>query len=217
MDWIKICFNRFHLQCSNPRIFLFKLRLYHALFSGLLQCVALMSGVIGYIMSGYGIKMFGFIRPVWLILAFQIASFIYILLFVPESRPKIPDSPRFFSTHSFRNMWRVYSKPRNDSGRKLLNLLTLATGFLWMSYLGIDGIITLFYLASPLCFNSVWIGYLFSYWTFLMAVSAVLLTLKPFLRHVGEFKMSIIGTISLASSFVWLAFCDRHWMAFVGK
>ena len=184
---------------------------------GVLQCLVLISGVFGYILSGYGSELFGFIPPVWLVLIFQIFSFLYIFLLVPESRPKVPDSPRFFSTHSFKNMWSVYRKPRSDEGRKLLSFITLCNGLLWMSFFGIDGIITLFYLASPLCFSSIMIGYLYSLWTFTGGVAAALLTLKPLLQRVGELKMAIIGIIAYEISLVWLAFSNRRWMAFVGK
>ena len=175
-----------------------------------------MAGVLGYMVSGFGIEFFGFIAPVWFILGCQVSCFLYLLI-LPESRPKVPDAPRFLSLHSFKSMWSVYSKPRSDGGRKVLSLLITSNGLMWLTILGIDGIITLFYLASPLCFSSVMIGYMYSYWTFVIGAGAVVFTLRPLLRRVGEFKMAIVGSLSTSLALGWLAFCDRRWMIYVGK
>ena len=175
-----------------------------------------MSGVIGYLISGYWIEIFGFEAPTWFILSCQIVCFLYLLV-LPESRPKAPDAPRFLSFDSFKTMWRVFTKHRRNRGRKVLGLLMTCSGIVILAVLGIDGIITLYYLASPLCFSSVMIGYMYSYYTLALGSGAVILTSKQATRYLSEFKLAVLGALATIVSMVWLAFSRNRWMIYVGK
>ena len=175
-----------------------------------------MSGVVGYLVSGYWIEEFGFEAPVWFILSCQVLCFLYLFL-LPESRPKAPDAPNFFTCNSFRTMRSVFTKHRPGITRKVLYLLLASSGIFILTVLGIDGVITLYYLASPLCFSSVLIGYMYSCYTFAIATGAVTLTSSLITRFVSEFKLVVLGALAVTISMVWLAFSRYRWMIYICK
>ena len=181
-----------------------------------MQSVFSIASILGFILAGLAAESLGFLKPVWIVLASEVTCLLYIMV-LPESRSKEPDSPAFFSIQSFKAMWSVYRKPRENGGRKLLILLTATSSLLLMAIIGIDSVMMLFYLATPLCFSSAIIGYVYSLLFFSVGLSAVIFTCKPFLRRVGELNMTYAGIFSASLSLGWLTFCDRRWMVYLGK
>ena len=181
-----------------------------------MQSLIYVASVLGFILAGLAAENLGFRVPVWIVLVSEVACFLYIMI-LPESRSKVPDAPGFFSTQSFKAMWSVYRKPRKNGGRKLLILFTAINCLFWMAIIGVDTVMMLFYLATPLCFSSAIIGYVYSLLFFSMGFGAVIFTWKPFLRRVGEINMTYAGIVSTGLALGWLTFCDRRWMVYLGK
>ena len=94
------------------------------------------AGVAGYASSGYWIQADGFITPVWFSLVCHVVCFVY-LLSVPKPRAKLTNAPRFLSCNSFKSMWSLTTKLRENGGRKILLLLIVGSGIVLVSVFGI--------------------------------------------------------------------------------
>ena len=169
------------------------------------------AGVAGYASSGYWSQAGGFIAPVWFSLVCHVVCFVY-LLSVPKSRAKLTNAPRFLSCNSFKSMWSLTTKLRENGGRKILLLLIVGSGIVLVSIFGIEGVVALYYLASPLCLSSIIIGYMLGFYIFAIGVGALFFTSAPVGRCLGKFKRAVLGTLAGFLSLIWLAFCRYHWM-----
>ena len=116
-----------------------------------------------------------------------------------------------------RETWGILRRRRDTPGTKGVIVLVLCFSLVGMAILGIDGAETLFLLGTPLCFSSAMNGYLLSYFSVVFAAGGPILTSKFVLRRLNEFMVLVLGLISTALSFIWLAFSDRRWMIYVCK
>lgn len=175
-----------------------------------------LAGVISQLTSGLWIDNVGFIPSAWFILACFLLAGIWTLFCVPESRTTADNIPvRFFSTENIKSFFNFFRKQR-EAGRKNLLLSMVCSGLFFLVTVGVDGVITLYILKSPLCWNATLIGYFFAFALFLRGFGSVA-GVKFFGRCFRELTVARFGMVSLALSMIMLAFSNRTWLVFVAS
>ena len=158
----------------------------------------------------------GFIPSAWFTLACFIFAGVWALLCVPEIPRTTNDTAvRFFSTENIKSFINLFRRQRN-AGRKNLLLLLVCAGALSLVTIGVEGVMSLYVLKSPLCWSATLVGYYFSLTMFIHGVGSVA-GVKYFRRCFKELTVARIGMASLALSLFMLAFSDRTWLVFFGK
>ena len=103
--------------------------------------------------SGLWIDNVGFIPSAWFILSCFIFAGVWTLFCVPET-PRSTNGvvPRFFSLENIKSFLTFFRKER-ESGRRNLFLPLTCAGVVYLVTIGVDGVLTLFLLKSPLCWG----------------------------------------------------------------
>lgn len=175
-----------------------------------------LAGVISQLTSGLWIDNVGFIPSAWFILACFLLAGIWTLFCVPENRRTADNTPvRFFSTENIKCFFNFFRKQR-EAGRKNLLLLMVCSGLFFLVTVGVDGVMTLYILKSPLCWNATLVGYFFAFALFLRGFGSVA-GVKFFRRCFRELTVARFGMVSLALSMIMLAFSNRTWLVYFGK
>ena len=175
-------------------------------------------GMISQLTSGLWIENLGFVAPYWFIFICLLASVLYVIFFVPESRPSSDKQNlirKLFSLKSVKRVWYVYKFPRNGARRNLI-IFTLATGVVVLTTLGISGVVVLFLLHSPLCFSAEKVGYFSALRYFSQGLGAVL-GIKLLGRWLNEVNIARVGMLSLASALIVFGFSKVEWLVFLCK
>lgn len=186
-----------------------------------MEFLVFFGGMISQLTSGLWIKNLGFVAPYWFIFVCLLASVLYIILFVPESRASSSTADKkliickLFSFSGIRRVWYVYKYPRNGARRNLI-IFTLSCGISVLTTLGVSGVVVLFLLHSPLCFSAEKVGYFSAFRYFSQGLGAVL-GIKVLGRCINEVGIARVGIISLALSLLVLGFSKVEWLVFIGK
>jgi len=186
-----------------------------------MEFLVFFGGMISQLTSGLWIENLGFVAPYWFIFVCLLASVLYIICFVPESRTssstvgKKLNIRKLFSLSSIKRVWYVYKCPRNGAGRNLI-IFTLCSGVIVLTTLGVNGVVVLFLLHSPLCFSAGKVGYFSAFRYFSQGLGAVL-GIKVLGRCINEVNIARVGIISLALSLLVFGFSKFEWLVFMGK
>ncbi|KAL9982404.1 hypothetical protein ACROYT_G004441 [Oculina patagonica] len=180
-----------------------------------MEFLVFFGGMISQLTSGLWIKNLGFVAPYWFIFSCLLASVLYIILFVPESRASTENKSirKLFSLSNIKRVWHVYKNPR-DGARRNLIIFTSCTGLIVLTTLGVGGVIVLFLLHSPLCFSAEKVGYFSAFRHFSHGLGAVL-GIKLLGRCLNEVNIARVGIFSLASSLVVFGFSKVDWLVFM--
>lgn len=175
-------------------------------------------GMISQLTSGLWIEHLGFVAPYWFIFICLLASVVYIIFLVPESRASSSQHNiirKLFSLTSIKRVWHVYKNPR-DGARRNLIIFTLSSGIIVLTTLGVGGVIVLFLLHSPLCFSPEKVGYFSAFRYFSQGLGAVL-GIKLLGRCLNEVNIARVGILSLALSLIVFGFSKVEWLVFMCK
>jgi len=187
------------------------------MFTAVMQLMVLVGGLVSQVTSGLWIKRFGFIPPYWFILACEVVAALYVIIFVPESKPRTTQTPRvrFFSLRSLKIIWSVYRDPR-DGYRRSLVMLLIGDGIVSLSTIGLSGVILLYVLRTPLCWSPTILGGFMAFRFLTQGVGGIL-GIGLLKRWLSEVNLTRIGLSSLLVSLVVFAFANKSWVVFLGK
>ena len=196
---------------------------YIPLFSvaAVMEFLVFFGGMISQLTSGLWIENLGFVAPYWFIFVCLLASVLYVIFFVPESRvssstvDKKSVICKLFSLSSIKRVWYVYKYPRNGARRNLI-IFTLCCGVVILTTLGVGGVTVLFLLHSPLCFSAEKVGYFSAFRYFSQGLGAVL-GIKVLGRCINEVNIARFGIISLVLFLLVFGFSKVEWMVFLGE
>lgn len=166
--------------------------------------------------SGPFLKNLGFIPPYWFIFACHVISILCVVFLVPESNKNTEGKKlRLLSFDSFKAIWSVYSKPRND-GRRNLIMLLISDGIVNLGVMGISGVVSLFVLRTPLCWGPATLGVFMAFRFFMQGFGGIvgIALLRRFLSDINVIR---VGMLTQCASLTFFAFSDRTWMVFLGK
>ncbi|KAJ7383109.1 hypothetical protein OS493_030639 [Desmophyllum pertusum] len=185
-----------------------------ALRLGIIELIVFLGGMVAQLTSGLLIEKLGFIAPYWIIFGCHVAAMLYAIFFVPESRVKSStETGRLFSMENFKSPWRVYLKATGHIKRNLV-VLTFCTGILSIAVLGINGVVNLFTLHSPLCFSPEYVGYFLAFRQFMHGVGGVT-AIKVFGMCMSDANISRIALVSYIGFLVCLGFSTTLLMVFI--
>ena len=166
--------------------------------------------------SGLYIEKLGFIAPYWIIFGCYVAAMIYAIFFVPESRTKSRnEAGRLFSLENFKSSWKVYFQASGARKRNLV-ILTFSAGILAIAVMGINGVVNLYTLHSPLCFSPEYVGYFLAFRQFMHGAGGVT-AIKVFGMCLSDANVSRIAILSYIGFLVWLGFSKTLLMVFISK
>ena len=181
-----------------------------------IQFVVFIGGVVSQLASGPFLKNLGFIPPYWFIFACHVTSILCVVFLVPESKKNTEGKKlRLLSFDSFKAIWSVYSKPRND-GRRNLIMLLISDGIVNLGVMGISGVVSLFVLRTPLCWGPATLGVFMAFRFFMQGFGGIvgIALLRRFLSDINVIR---VGMLTQCASLTFFAFSDRTWMVFLGK
>uniref|UniRef100_UPI00398F2F91 proton-coupled folate transporter n=1 Tax=Pristiophorus japonicus TaxID=55135 RepID=UPI00398F2F91 len=116
------------------------------------------AGMLGSIIGGQWSKAQGYINPFWLVLALNLATVAYALVFVRES-VSVNGSGKLFTTEHYRSVYHLYSSGKETGRRLRIWLYALSLFVVVTVHFGVKDILVIFELSSPLCWESDLIGY----------------------------------------------------------
>lgn len=181
-----------------------------------MQFVVFIGGVVSQLTSGAWLRRLGFIPPYWFIFACHVASSLWAIFLVPESKTNVTKKKlRFFSLDSLKAIWNVFKKPRNG-GRKNLIMLVISDGIITLGVMGISGVVALFVLRTPLCWGPTTLGVFMAFRFFMQGFGGIV-GIGLLKRCMHDINVTRIGMLSQAASLAFFAFADRNWMVFLGK
>ena len=176
------------------------------------------SFLISQLTSGLWIENVGLMAAYWFTFACLFASFLYIIFFVRESRVFSSEHRslcKIFSLASVKRVWQVFKNPRNGARRNLI-IFSLSSAVVFLTYLGVHGVMVLFILRSPLCFSAQEVGYYFALQLFLRGVGAVL-GIKLLGKCLTEVNILRAGIFSQAVALIVFGFSRTAWLIYICK
>ena len=206
--------------CSTDFICLKCLIRYASFFfpQAVVECSAFTGGMISQLTSGLWIDNVGFIAAYWFTFVLLLASILYVIFFVHESRASSCEHRslcKLFSLTSVKRVWQVFKNPRNGARRNLI-LFALSSVVIITTYLGVGGVVVLFVLHSPLCFSAEEVGYYFALQNLLRGVGAVL-GIKLLGKCLNEVNIARAGIFSQAVAIIVLGFSRTSWLVYMCK
>ena len=178
----------------------------------LVDILMMASAMTGPVAFGYWIKKSGFIWPSLFTVASKVICLIYVVFFIPET-VVAKRRPRLFSLRTVRTGMQVFTK--TGDRRWQLLCLFLAFFFTVLAYQGMN-VDTLFELNSPLCWDSVMMGY---YSTAYLAVCAIGGTVIAWLFKycASDLATAIIASSMSTAHYVYKGFVTKTYQMFLSK
>ena len=171
--------------------------------------------MVAQLTSGLWIEKLGFIAPYWIIFGCHVAAVLYAIFFVPESREKSDDAGRLFSFENFKSSWKVYGKATGSKKRNLV-VLIFCNGILAIAVMGINSVVNLYTLHSPLCFSPELVGYFLAFRQFMHGAGGVT-AIKALGMCLSDANVSRIAMMSYIGFLVYLGFSTTLLMVFIGR
>lgn len=185
-----------------------------ALRLGIIELIVFLGGMVAQLTSGLLIEKLGFITPYWIIFGCHMAAVLYAIFFVPESRAKSSENPgRLFSLQNLKSSWKVYGKATGSKKRNLV-VLTFCNGVLAIAVMGINGVVNLYTLHSPLCFSPTLVGYFLAFRQFMHGVGGVT-AIKVLGMCLPDAVVSRIAILSYTGFLIFLGFSTNEFMVFM--
>lgn len=163
---------------------------------------------------------FRYIKPYWLVLAVNLASVLYVYVFVHETIQPDP-SAKLLSFRHYKSVWRLLSTGGSggDEGGRLhrckLWLYLLCFFVVVAVHFGSKDLLVLYELSSPLCWGSTLIGYGSA--ALHLAYITSLLGLRLMQRCLADSWVALIGLISNISCLVVFSVADTTALMFTGE
>ena len=184
--------------------------------TGIIELIVFLGGMVAQLTSGLWIEKLGFITPYWIIFGCHMAAVLYAIFFVPESRAKSSENPgRLFSLQNLKSSWKVYGKATGSKKRNLV-VLTFCNGVLAIAVMGINGVVNLYTLHSPLCFSPTLVGYFLAFRQFMHGVGGVT-AIKVLGMCLPDAVVSRIAILSYTGFLIFLGFSANEFMVFMGE
>ncbi|XP_074498033.1 proton-coupled folate transporter isoform X1 [Sebastes fasciatus] len=181
-------------------------------------CLGL-SGMLASIIGGQWRRAQGYINPFWLVVATNLASALYVYLFVRES--VVPDpSAKLFTSRHYKAVWHLFSTggSTNEAGgryhRCKLWLYTLCFFLVVGVHSGSRELYVLYELSSPLCWGPALIGYGSA--AYHLAYLSSLLGLKLMQCCMEDSWVAIVGLTSNIIGLVVFSIADTTQLMFTG-
>ena len=171
-----------------------------------------MISIVGPIGFGYWIKKQGYIWPVVFSLTGRFIIVIYVVFFIPETVKK-DENAKFFTFSHMKCSARVFLK--NDKSNLMWKLCTLL--FVFIVYCigaGVSTPLSLFELNTPLCWDSVTLGYYKTVGTAAVAFGGVCST-KGLKLIASDEAISIIASVAHACLYIYRTFVKNTLMMFL--
>lgn len=182
-----------------------------------MQLMAFLGGFISQLTSGLWIERFGFIAPVWLMLACYSVAALWVIFLVPENCVRVTNEKnRFFELNHLKRLVNVFKVPRTGGSRRMLLLLMFVGAICTFTDEGLTGVKTLFIIKSPLCFSPSLVGYFLAYTMLIFGLGAAV-GVKLFRTFFSEKITGGIGVVSQMIGIAFFAFSNRTWLAFLGE
>jgi len=152
-------------------------------------------GVMGsQVGVGHMIAALGYFWPMFTIAVMNIFNFFYVLFLLPESLDRDPNA-KFFSWHHFKKPFQLYIVDDWKERRWKLQLVLLTFALFIVVELGTNEITTLYLLNSPLCWDSIFVGY-YNGVTYLLKNAGSIVLLRLIYVHIGDIGMVLFGFVS---------------------
>lgn len=168
----------------------------------------------------YMFFLFRYVKPYWLVFAVNLASVLYVYLFVHETI--LPDpSAKLFSFRHYKSVWQLLSTGGSggDEGGRLhrcrLWLYLLCFFVVVTVHFGSKELLVLYELSSPLCWGSVLIGYGSA--ALHLAYLTSLLGLRLMQCCLADSWVALIGLVSNISGLVVFSVADTTAVMFIGE
>ena len=171
---------------------------------------------LSQISSGYLIRALGYSYPFIILLGANIINLIYIICFLPETRPRATSSVKFFRTEHYNRVFRLFVKDDGTrrSWKLQLNILILVlVGTATIAFL--DPLVY-FLKGRPLCFTEVQVGIYTGAANLAQQMGS--LSAVKFLEHIlGNVGIMILAGVSGTACFTMIAFTQQVWTLALGN
>lgn len=164
--------------------------------------------------------LFRYIKPYWLVLTVNLASVLYVYLFIHETVLPEPGA-KLFSFRHYKSVWRLLSTggSSGEEGRRgvrcKLWLYLLCFFVVVTVHFGSKDLLVLYELSSPLCWGSALIGYGSA--ALHLAYISSLLGLRLMQRCLADSWVALIGLVSNISGLVVFSVADTTAVMFTGE
>lgn len=157
---------------------------------------------------------FRYINPFWLVLATNLATALYAYLFVAETVTPDPGA-RLFSTPHFKAVYKLYAFGGQGGHRTRLWLYTLCFFLVITVHFGSRELYVLYELSTPLCWDSVLIG--FGSATYHLAYLTSLLGLRLLQFCLDDSCVAILGLVSNIAGLLVFSVANTTGLMFTGN
>lgn len=171
--------------------------------------------------SGYYFVFFRYIKPYWLVFAVNLASILYVYMFVHETIRPDP-SAKLLSLRHYKSVWRLLSTGgsggADEGGRPhgcRLWLYLLCFFVVVTVHFGSKDLLVLYELSSPLCWGSALVGYGSA--ALHLAYLSSLLGLRLLQRCLADSWVALLGLLSNVSGLVIFSVADTTALMFTGE
>ncbi|XP_060902440.1 proton-coupled folate transporter [Labrus mixtus] len=181
-------------------------------------CLGL-AGILASVVGGQWRKAQGYINPFWLVLATNLATALYVYLFVRESVPLDPNAKLLTYRHH-KTVWQLFStggtsgQTKGSFHRYRLWLYMLSFFLVVTIHFGSRDLYVLYELSSPLCWGSALIGYGAAAQQ--MAYLTSLMGLKLMQHCLKDSWVAVVGLVSNISGLLVLSVADTTQLMFTG-
>jgi len=184
-------------------------------------CIGI-SVVVSILGTGFGIAYLGFLWMFVVLLGLVLLSLAYAVFLLPETVVRSPanDAFRLFETSHFTRLFALFCRNDTDSvaqhHQKLsLRFCLIVVFFLTSVELGRSDVMTLFMLAPPLSFNSVWIGY-YSAWAYFILNICMISATHLLVKRFGDLKLVVVGLLSATGYMLTFGLATTKFVLFSG-
>jgi MFS family permease len=180
--------------------------------------IALSASLIGL---GYAIEILGYMWTFVILVGVLLLSLIYTVFILPETinRPPEDQSVTFFNAKHFTRLLTLFVTNNEDHVTKRhwkLHFALVVVFLVSAVSMGRNDVQTLFMLAPPLCFTSIWIGYFYAV-AYIITNMFMLVFTRLVVKRMGDLWPVVIGLLSgagymlmfsLATSRIELFLCE---------
>ena len=179
----------------------------------LIDVSLLLAGAIAEVGTGYFIEATGFFWPFLFVICGKLSVFVYIILFIPQTKPKLSNEKRTISTYLASTL-KVYTRKEN-SGRRW-KLIFLSVIYFTVRLGHSFDLPTLFEMNAPLCWGSVLMGYYKAFYIIMICVGMLIGT-KILKRCISDEWVTALGLVSGTLGYCYFSVVKDTVMMFFGK
>lgn len=161
-----------------------------------------------------------YIKPFWMVLVINLATVLYVYLFVPETI--VPDpGAKLLSLRHYKAVWWLLSSGGGATaagrsfGRTKLWLYLISNFVVLVVHVGSFSLYVLYELSAPLCWSSSLIGYGLALLN--MASLVGLVVLKVTQRCLEESWVALMGLVSNMAGLLVFSLADTTALMFTGE